>query len=268
MKALLLVFFVLGKNGSPQTNFNAKSLPNRKIFVRGDRESTARAPASVPAPTNNVFGNADYDLQQTVVDNSIAIEDEPTVVIVEETRIPNSVDDQASCCCIPTHEECRDDLTTEEELDLVGLGLINPRIVNRPGVTLPASEEASCPTNYKLCCSAPSTTSILGRSTNCLAPTKVPTEQWVQGCQETPVFGELMTGVKGCGSREVTNTGSIAHGETLPGEFPWSCLILNQNNEFIGSCAIIPSDSGNKNEAGVRKVLTAAHKLNDVLDTE
>jgi hypothetical protein len=32
-----------------------------------------------------------------------------------------------------------------------------------------------------------------------------------------------------------------------PGEFPWTCLVLNQKNDFIGSCAIIPSDFSNNN---------------------
>jgi hypothetical protein len=32
-----------------------------------------------------------------------------------------------------------------------------------------------------------------------------------------------------------------------PGEFPWACLVLNQKNDFIGSCAIIPSDFSNNN---------------------
>jgi len=46
-----------------------------------------------------------------------------------------------------------------------------------------------------------------------------------------------------------------------PGEFPWTCLLLNQNNDFIGTCAIIPSDFTNNNNRPTRKVLTAAHKL-------
>merc|ERR1712130_131230 len=53
----------------------------------------------------------------------------------------------------------------------------------------------------------------------------------------------------------------LQHGEASPGEFPWTCLVLNQNNDFIGSCAVIPNDSSNNNGRGTRKVVTAAHKL-------
>ena len=94
-------------------------------------------------------------------------------------------------------------------------------------------------------------------------------EPWVQGCEETPVYGETITDTKACGTQEyISQVAGLGHGETTPGEFPWSCLILNQNNDFLGSCAIIPNDSANKNENGVRKVITAAHKLNDVQATE
>jgi secreted trypsin-like serine protease len=37
--------------------------------------------------------------------------------------------------------------------------------------------------------------------------------------------------------------------------------LLNQNNDFIGSCVVIPNDSSNDNSQPTRKVLTAAHKL-------
>merc|ERR1712058_69055 len=56
----------------------------------------------------------------------------------------------------------------------------------------------------------------------------------------------------------------LAHGEASPGEFPWTCLLLNQNNDFIGSCAIIPNDFSNDNNRGTRKVITAAHKLKKI----
>merc|ERR1711933_435340 len=56
----------------------------------------------------------------------------------------------------------------------------------------------------------------------------------------------------------------LAHGEASPGEFPWTCLLLNQNNDFIGSCAIIPNDFSNDNNRGTRKVITAAHKLKNI----
>ena len=39
----------------------------------------------------------------------------------------------------------------------------------------------------------------------------------------------------------------LTHGQASPGEFPWTCLVLNQKNDFIGSCAVIPSDFSNNN---------------------
>jgi secreted trypsin-like serine protease len=40
--------------------------------------------------------------------------------------------------------------------------------------------------------------------------------------------------------------------------------VLNQNNDFIGSCAVIPNTGENRNDQGTRKVITAAHKLKNV----
>ena len=37
-----------------------------------------------------------------------------------------------------------------------------------------------------------------------------------------------------------------------------------QDNDFVGTCAVIPSDSSNNNNAPTRKVLTAAHKLKNI----
>merc|ERR1711936_1175586 len=76
------------------------------------------------------------------------------------------------------------------------------------------------------------------------------------GCTEN-----VRASSKLCGTRQPTFASGLAHGQTIPGEFPWTCLLLNQNNDFIGTCAIIPNDFSNNNNAPTRKVLTAAHKL-------
>eukprot|EP00091_Calanus_sinicus_P017693 TRINITY_DN382_c0_g1_i11.p1 TRINITY_DN382_c0_g1~~TRINITY_DN382_c0_g1_i11.p1 ORF type:complete len:497 (-),score=165.67 TRINITY_DN382_c0_g1_i11:62-1552(-) len=257
MRVFALFFLAVSAYAMPQTNFKFGSVPNRKIFIRGDEQNTIGGGSETEftseenegdiggrIPGEEAFGNTEI----------VEVEDLP----IEE-----------DCCCIPASEECQADLT-EEELDLVGLGLINPRIVNRPTPESPSA--TTCPAGYKVCCSGETgsevDTSVFGRS-SCLPPTKVVTEPWVQGCEETPVYGETITGTKACGTQEyISPVAGLGHGETTPGEFPWSCLILNQNNDFIGSCAIIPNDSTNKNENGVRKVITAAHKLNDVQDTD
>jgi len=257
MRMWALLFLAVSAYAMPQTNFQFGSVPNRKIFIRGDEQETIRGAAATEFSSE---GNESEIGGRIPGEESFA-----NTETVEVENLPI----EESCCCIPASEECQADLT-EEELDLVGLGLINPRIVNRPAPENPSA--TSCPVGYKICCSGETgsevDTSVFGRS-SCLPPTKVVTEPWVQGCEETPVYGETITGTKACGTQEyISPVASLGHGETTPGEFPWSCLILNQNNDFLGSCAIIPNDSTNKNENGVRKVITAAHKLNDVVDTD
>lgn len=75
-----------------------------------------------------------------------------------------------------------------------------------------------------------------------------------------------MFGQKKCGERSYSRpvTG-LGHGESSPGEFPWTCLILNSNNDFIGTCAIVPENFNNDNSRGTAKVLTAAHNLKNVV---
>ena len=53
----------------------------------------------------------------------------------------------------------------------------------------------------------------------------------------------------------------LQHGESSPGEFPWTCLILNQNNDFVGTCAVIPERSDNNLNSGTSKIITAAHNI-------
>jgi len=253
IKMWSLLFLAVSVSSMPQTNFQFGSVPNRKIFIRGDAQETARGPAGAPSTPE-------------VIESGIEgrVPGEEAFVGPEEVVVIENIPEEETCCCIPASEGCLAQ-EQEEEIDLVGLGLINPRIVNRP---TPASPSTTCPAGYKVCCRAGGAApgvdmSVFGRSA-CLPPTKVVSEPWVQGCQETQVYGETITGVKACGTQEFSPIAGLGHGETTPGEFPWTCLILNQNNDFIGSCAIIPNDSANKNEQGVRKVITAAHKLNDV----
>jgi len=48
-------------------------------------------------------------------------------------------------------------------------------------------------------------------------------------------------GGKECGMRQWSPApGRLNEEDTSPGEFPWTCLVLNQKNVFLGACAIIP----------------------------
>jgi len=154
------------------------------------------------------------------------------------------------------------------ELDLVGQGFIDERIVNRP----PGSENLKCPIGDKLCCyQSDYDFSVFGRT--CRAPSGPSDggktsgnfgsqtgnygDRWQQGCQ-TYTSGE-------CGKREYRGPVSgLNYGESSPGEFPWTCLILNQNNDFLGTCAIIPEKFNNDLYRGTRKILTAAHNLKNI----
>jgi len=182
------------------------------------------------------------------------------------------VTNEDQCCCIPADLDCFDLYPAVD--DLVGQGLIDPRIVNRP----PAQPHQlntldTCPAGYKTCCYAPDLDlSVFQRNNQCISPyaasqqlnqqhhTPQYTESWTQGCQEAPVYG-----AKTCGTRTYAGPVSgLSHGQSSPGEFPWTCILLNQNNDFVGTCAVITDDFSNNNNAPTRKVLTAAHKLKNI----
>jgi len=180
------------------------------------------------------------------------------------------------CCCVSVQEQCGDLFGT----DFVGLGLIDPRlknttssrantntistrIVNRPVASTNAQPSAqplnTCPVGQKTCCYDSSIDlSVFG--INCISPSAaLKNVPWTQGCSEN-----VRSSSKLCGTRQPTFASGLQHGQSLPGEFPWTCLLLNQNNDFVGSCAVIPDDFNNDNGRPTRKVITAAHKLKDV----
>merc|ERR1712233_185893 len=194
----------------------------------------------------------------------------------------------SSCCCVPLSEQCGDPLgrDIDYDYDLVGSGLIDPRlkplreesvkrtqsakdglglrIVNRPNANT-NSQINTCPIGQKACCYDPSVShASFGRSCIALSPTANQFESVRYGCNE-----QVVNSGKQCGTRNFPAPArGLQHGEASPGEFPWTCLVLNQNNDFIGSCAVIPNDSSNNNGRGSRKVVTAAHKLKNVQQNE
>jgi len=181
---------------------------------------------------------------------------------------------QQQCCCEPLSSQCQEGLFGGGP-DLIGSGLIDARkkpttttkrtiatrIVNRPSASEP---QQSCPAGQKTCCYDGSIDlSVFGKQ--CLNPQQAQQSvPWTQGCQESQPQG-----VKQCGTRNYDRPVSgLEHGQASPGEFPWTCLLLNQNNDFVGTCAVIPNDFSNNNNAPTRKVLTAAHKLKVLEQTE
>jgi hypothetical protein len=155
--------------------------------------------------------------------------------------------------------------------DLVGQGLIDPRlkdpklknsistrIVNTPNIQ---EQIRTCPRNTRTCCYDGSV-DLSAFGVSCTSPEKaneLNEGKWRQLCSERPVSGQ-----KQCGTRSYRDNAGKKFGDTSPGEFPWTCLLLNQDNDFVGTCALIPNDFSNNNERDTRKVITAAHKLKDL----
>jgi len=182
---------------------------------------------------------------------------------------------QSQCCCIPQQQQCLEGgKLTQGQDDLVGEGLINERIVNRPGV---GQQTLSCGSGQRVCCSDSQQQqqqlgstdydfSVFERHPGCLAPQVSQAQttaggRWVQGCSETSVYGQQQCGTR---PRYRGPVRGLADGEASPGEFPWTCLILNQNNDFLGTCALVPDNFNNDLNRGTRKILTAAHNLKKI----
>jgi hypothetical protein len=183
------------------------------------------------------------------------------------------------CCCVPSSQSCNQDQTGGGfgGPDLVGQGLIDPRInrtllggigtriVNTPSNR--PSPQTSCPTNFRTCCFN-NNVDVSAFQRTCVTPQQANQQQqgnWRQGCAERVSLG----GVKQCGTRRFNALSSgLEFGQSSPGEFPFTCLLLNQNNDFVGTCVIVPEDFSNNNGRGTRKVLTAAHKLSKIGQSE
>ena len=90
---------------------------------------------------------------------------------------------------------------------------------------------------------------------------------WSQQCSE-PAPRNIRSGEKKCGERRFREIDDKKQGQANPAEFPWTCLVLDQNNNFLGSCAIIPDNRFNDVRSGTDRVIMAAHKLKDVSRNE
>merc|ERR1712211_35964 len=90
------------------------------------------------------------------------------------------IQQQQQCCCIPQQQQCLQNQPLTQGDDLVGEGLINERIVNRPGA---GQETLSCAYGQRICCygNQPLTSSSSSASHT--------SGRWVQGCSETSVYG-------------------------------------------------------------------------------
>jgi len=259
MRFLIVACLAVTASAAPQANFGKKTEVNERLgLLANDLGLNPTAETSQSAAlTAETSAGASGQLPSGRVPGG------------EEIGEPAG---ESQCCCVPQDEQCDDPFAGE---DLVGLGLIDPRkkplnsintrIVNRPEAGSSAPQLNSCPVGQKTCCyDASIDLSVFGRT--CVNPqTAAQAVPWTQGCQET----QAPRGGKQCGTRNyAAPVSGLSHGQASPGEFPWTCILLNQNNDFLGTCAIIPNDSSNNNNVATRKVVTAAHKLKSLEQTE
>jgi len=263
MRFLFIACLAVTASAAPQTNFGQKkNVINERLGLLANNlglNPTAESSQSAALTAETSAGTSGQ-----LPSGRVPSGEEIGVQVEVETT------GESQCCCVPQEEQCDDPFAGE---DLVGLGLIDPRkkptsiatrIVNRPGSGASESQVNSCPLGQKTCCyDASIDLTVFGRT--CINPQQAsPSVPWTQGCQELPVQG-----AKQCGTRSYAGPVSgLSHGQASPGEFPWTCILLNQNNDFLGTCAIIPNDSSNNNNAGTRKVVTAAHKLKVLEQTD
>merc|ERR1712012_18720 len=148
----------------------------------------------------------------------------PTFLQLSLTFRPRKTCQNQQCCCIPQQQQCLQNQHFTQGDDLVGEG------GGHCEQELRTAERCSDPAG------------------------------WVQGCSETSVYGNQQ-----CGTRTYRGpVRGLSEGESSPGEFPWTCLILNQNNDFLGTCALVPQTFNNDLGRGTRKILTAAHNLKKI----
>jgi len=126
--------------------------------------------------------------------------------------------------------------------------------------------EFYCESNERACCyDSSSTLNNVVSQSRCITRSR-PTNQnvfWSQQCSE-PEPRSIRRGEKRCGERRFREISGKKPGQANPSEFPWTCLALDQNNNFLGSCAIIPDNRFNDVRSGTDRVIMAAHKLNNI----
>jgi len=180
------------------------------------------------------------------------------------------------CCCVSTSQRCPvpsngdgsggidprlnlNQTRSRRQAEALEDFEIGTRIVNNP----PSEElESSCPRNTRSCCYA-TRSELSSVDSFCRAYPGQTNEIWRQPCNEGRyVTNGPYTGNQ-CGERfprDVATEGA----EAKPYEMPWTCLVLKANNDFVGSCAIVPDNRENNIASGTDRVITAAHKLKNV----
>jgi len=244
-------------------------------YEGGNAEVSNPALLSLNDPTE-IHGNSNETSREESVE-----EDDFSNFLDKLTNVPASILDLEQCCCLSPAGSCPKPEDIDNKADLLAVGLIeseeedisdisdtsNNLLFSRSGlgtITAPPSvivKPGVCPPQLLACCYPPSI-NISTVIVDCLSPAKAQQVQsdivpsWQQGCPEKIPVARSRT--KECGTRIFQD---IEESESWPGEFPWTCLVLTLDDGYIGTCAIIPSSSGQGN---TKKVVTAAHKLNNL----
>lgn len=150
---------------------------------------------------------------------------------------------------------------------------IGSRIVNRPTEISQnqVQQEFYCEANERACCyDSVSTLNNVVRESRCISrtrPSSNPSPFWRQQCSSSEPRN-IRQGEKRCGERRFREISGKKQGQANPSEFPWGCLVLDESNNFVGSCAIIPDNRFNDVRSGTDRVVTAAHKLKNHRNTQ
>jgi len=168
---------------------------------------------------------------------------------------PRFKDPNASGRALPEQVDTRSKRQTPTGED-IGL-----RIVNNP----PNDELQSCPRGTRSCCyNTASQLSSVGSFCRSYPGGNNPNVRWSQGCTDRNVVSDRGYNGDQCGERFPRLDVAVDKAEAHPYEFPWTCLVLKDNNDFVGSCAIVPDNRNNDISRGTDRVITAAHKLKNV----
>merc|ERR1712227_700807 len=195
-----------------QTSDTHRNTNQNEIFIITGIPRLQPGPESHWIPGSQVWISGGISIRTSSWSSSVGAE--------ATASVQTSTQDQ--CCCIAADQDCFDLYNVED--DLVGQGLIDPRIVNRPPAQ-PSPLHSTCPAGYKTCCYAPDLDlSVFQRNHQCISPLAASSQQlntqhsvyWSQGCQETPVYGS-----KQCGTRNYPGpVPGLSHGQSHPESSP------------------------------------------------
>ncbi len=68
-------------------------------------------------------------------------------------------------------------------------------------------------------------------------------------------------GQKTCGQRSFVPSRGLSFARASPGEFPWTCVVVDADDNEVAACAIVPRTFDNDIASGTDRVITVAHRV-------